>query len=663
MDFFELQEKAKKNTTRLVFLFGLAVFGLVIGTYFLFYSLLLTAEEEDLSGLVTSWDPELFTLSAVGILGLVAVSSLVKTSKLKAGGFVVAQDLGGTLIQHGTKDFKSQQLLNIVEEMAIASGTPVPPVYVMEQETGINAFAAGYHSGDAVIGVTRGALEAFDRDELQAVIAHEFSHILNGDMKMNINLIGYLAGIFVITIVGRILMRTGFYSGGGSRKGNAAVIGMVGIGLTILGFIGLFFGRLIKAAVSRQREFLADASSVQFTRNPRGIYHALKKIKEHSEGSVIESPKAEEASHMFFSMGIKTSISGIFATHPPLEKRLEVIEKISPSLIHEPKKSTPSKGFFGSGSTVSSGPSGNEGSRKDGSGMEDSPSKEERFFRNAVLAGGMISRGSSPGILASAGMLDEAHIAYAGHILSGIPQEVKESAHEAFGARAVVYSLLMDREDEAIRKKQWFALQRSADPGVFRVMQKISSQIISLPVKFRIPLIEMAIPALGNLTQEQYRTFQSNIRALIEADEHLDIFEWSLRRIVFHYLTEKIEEKKPASDNRQLIHPDYGSAAESILSVLARQTSNQKDIEEAFLVAKGKIGMESWNYQSNAKISDMDDHLILLESLIPEDKKRFLRACESVIASDGEVNEVEAEVFRAIADSLNCPVPPVIPSS
>jgi Zn-dependent protease with chaperone function len=649
MDFFESQEKAKKNTSLLVFLFGVAVLGLVIGTYFFVLFGLSFLEEDVDFGNFNLWDPEIFILSTVGIIGLVGISSLFKTSSLKAGGFVVASSLGGTLIQPNTTDFKRKQLLNIVEEMAIASGTAVPPVYVLEDEMGINAFAAGYHSGDAVIGVTKGALETFDRDELQAVIAHEFSHILNGDMRLNINLIGYLAGIFVLTIIGRVLLRIGFYSGGGNRKNNsAAVLGFLGLGLLIMGSIGLLVGRIIKAAVSRQREFLADASSVQFTRNPSGIYHALKKIKEHSEGSVIESPKAEEASHMFFSLGIKNTFAGMFSTHPPLDKRLKAVQAMSPNMAIEKEAK---KSFR------------DVAAKQEEDAANKAEDNKDRFFRNTVLAGGIISRGGNPAsILASAGVLDDQHIAYASQLIASIPETIKDSARETYGARAVIYCLLLDNNDKAILEKQWKALKQSADPGVLEVAQKIAKDVIRLPSKLRIPLVEMALPALGSLSKDQYASFLNNMNVLIEADDKLDILEWSLHRIITHHLKESIEGRRPPSENQSIQSSVQIISACKVLSILALQTDNQEDSRSAFNSGTGYLGWNGAVMPENVPLSEIYKDLENLEALKPADKKLFLEACEKTIGFDGVINDEEAEVFRAIADSLNCPVPPLIRS-
>ena len=238
----------------------------------------------------------------------------------------VARELGGTPVATDVRDPLRRRYRNIVEEMAIASGVPVPEIYVLEAENGINAFAAGYAPGDAAIAVTRGALETLDRDELQGVVAHEFSHILNGDMRLNIRLMGVLFGIMVLGLIGRLIVRGGYHTSivSSRRDRGTPVVLIVGLGLVILGGIGVFFARLIKAGVSRQREYLADASAVQFTRQSEGIANALKKIGGYADGSSITAADPEEVSHMLFGSGSR--LAGLFATHPPLTKRIQALD-------------------------------------------------------------------------------------------------------------------------------------------------------------------------------------------------------------------------------------------------------------------------------------------------------------------------------------------------
>ena len=290
MDFFASQDDARKKTGLLLFYFGLAVLSIIIAVYIAFaFFFAYQGSRASQFSFYSIWDPELFvTVAGVTIL-IVICGSLYKISILKSGGAGVAEMLGGKLIPASTQDFLEKRLLNIVEEMAIASGVPVPPVYLLENEQGINAFAAGFTPDDAVIGVTRGSLETLNREELQGVIAHEFSHILNGDMWLDLKLVGFLHGILLIALIGRSILRGSSRSRNSKNSGGFVLFGLV---LLVLGYLGVLFGKLIKSGVSRQREYLADASAVQFTRNPHGLAGALKKIGGLAAGSFVEVSRA-----------------------------------------------------------------------------------------------------------------------------------------------------------------------------------------------------------------------------------------------------------------------------------------------------------------------------------------------------------------------------------
>ncbi|MDR1281201.1 MAG: M48 family metallopeptidase [Opitutaceae bacterium] len=350
MDFFEAQARARRRTVRLVVLFICAIAGLVAVGYFSTIAALREFVPPDGDGYTAGigtdtttvrsirswWDPRLLAGIAAGTCAVVGLASLFKWTQLRSGGRAVADMVGGRAIDPRTTDLKERQLLNIVEEMALASGVPVPGVYVLDKEPAINAFAAGHTPEDAVVAVTRGTLDRLSRDELQGVVAHEFSHILNGDMRFNLRLTTVIFGILVIGLIGRMVLlsmrhaRVRSSSSGGGKNNNGAglvaVIVIVGLLLTVLGYIGYFFGRLIQAAISRQREFLADASAVQFTRNPQGITGALKKIGGFAEGSRLQSGRSEQIGHFFFAQGFLSGLAGIWDTHPPLAERIQAID-------------------------------------------------------------------------------------------------------------------------------------------------------------------------------------------------------------------------------------------------------------------------------------------------------------------------------------------------
>jgi Zn-dependent protease with chaperone function len=335
MRFFEHQDSSRKKTAWLLVFFVCGLLALVITLNIVLTLILLYFNTEGGQiDLAKVWQPELFLPVTLGVSAVIILGSLVKIFQLRQGGAYIAERLGGKPLSRLTRDPQEKILINIVEEMSLSSGVPMPAVYILDQEMGINAFAAGYSPEDAAVAVTRGCLEQLNRDELQGVIGHEFSHILNGDMNLNIKLIGTLAGIILLATIGQHLLHWSSRISYRSNDKKANPLLLLGLALMVIGYIGLVFGRMIKSAISRQREFLADASAVQFTRNPQGIASALRKIGDLAEGSAIHSPLAEEASHMFFSDALKKNL---FSSHPPLKER---IRRIDPSLNRRVRRSS-----------------------------------------------------------------------------------------------------------------------------------------------------------------------------------------------------------------------------------------------------------------------------------------------------------------------------------
>jgi len=640
--FFEHQEKARRNTSRLVFLFGLATVAIAASLYGI--AAVATGfrgtdpATQKMVFQIVWLDPVL--MLQVGVLTLVVVggASLYRTHQLAGGGRVVAEALGGRLLHADSSAPLERKILNVVEEMAIASGTPSPPVYLLEHEAGINAFAAGFSPSDAVIGITRGCAEQLSRDELQGVVAHEFSHILNGDMRLNIRLMGVLYGILVIGMIGYFLLRSSFWAGAASRRNSkdnsAMAMAAVGFGLVIVGFLGTFFGNLIKASVSRQREFLADASAVQFTRNPDGIAGALKKIGGFEAGSHIESPAAPESSHLFFGQALSSGLNSLFATHPPLAERIKVLD---PSW----------EGAFGQGAV---GPGA-------AAGVVDAPSHHAA----AGFAGG---RADAPAASAveQMGSVTVAHLAYAAQLLGEIPPAVKEAAHDSFGARAVVYALLMDADSEA-RKLQLAVLDEKGEGGVPELTRKLMPEVERLGRGHRLPLIDLALPALRELSASQYERFQGVVHDLVLADQRIDLFEWTLQRILLTHLTPTFEgvqrPRKRLRGKKQVRR-----VLKVILSTLVRAgTLSESAMQQVVAGAGRDLGEDELQLlpPDEVGLAQLDEALSLAASLVPGAKERVLRACAQVIAADRKVAESEAELFRAIADSLGCPVPPLLP--
>ena len=635
-DFFQQQDIARRSTTRLVVLFALAVLAIIASIELLLAATLGYLGRHPETGAI-DWtmvtDPQLLVISVVGTLVIVGAGSLYKMIQLRGGGQTIAEELGGRLLTAEVSDPVERRLLNVVEEMAIASGTPTPPVYLMDREDGINAFAAGFSPTDAVIGVTRGTATQLDRDELQGVIAHEFSHILNGDMRLNIRLMGLLHGILIIGMLGYFLLRLSFYTGGGrrSRSGKEGIpIMAIGAGLAVIGFAGTFFGNLIKAAVSRQREFLADASAVQFTRQPDGLAGALKKIGGFSAGSSIENPNAPQASHMFFGRAT-SGFSAMFSTHPPLAER---IRRIDPSWAPQASEGAPR-------TTIGPAPAARPAA--------------------VGFAAGMASGPAVGQAVANIGQPSPAHIGYAARLLESLPAAVISAAHESYGARAVVYALLLDRHP-ATRHHQLSRLAASADRGVVEETARLSPLVQHLPPHMRLPLLDIALPALRALTATEYRLLKKNVVALVEADDQIDLFEWSLHRILLRDLDTRHGWVPRARIRRRTV-ASVRADCELLMSVLAH--AGQRDREagrRAFEQARLTLGLAQLRLRGpeECNLVDLDVALGHLDEASPQVKRQAIEAAAACITADRKVTAAEAELLRAIAASINCPMPPIM---
>ncbi|MCH8976277.1 MAG: M48 family metallopeptidase, partial [Proteobacteria bacterium] len=560
-----------------------------------------------------------------------------------AGGKTVAEALGGKLIPQNTDDLKQRKLLNVVEEMAIASGTPPPPVYLLADEPGINAFAAGFSPRDAIIGVTQGTIDHLSRDQLQGVIAHEFSHIFNGDMRLNIRLMGVLNGILIIGIIGYyILYSTAFSRRGRSSGKGAGGIMALGIGLMVIGFAGSFFGGLIKAAVSRQREYLADASAVQFTRNPDGIAGALKRIGGLEFGSKVENPGAPEVSHAFFAQGISGFMQSLSATHPSLAKR---ILRIDPHW----------DGKFDSSDKIDSPRDEEEADKKEPMTREELAKKVATVVTGAAMA-------DVANAIGQIGNPKQETINYVHSLISELPMVIKEAAREPYGARAVIYSLVLDLGQE-VRGRQLKHLQEYADPDVFLLTRKLIPEMDGLDIKYRLPLIDIVIPALKQLSINQYKSFREILIVLIEMDSRVNLMEWSLQKILFNHLDGqffKLAHTKTRYSHPRQLKKEIGL----ILSVLAYAGhQDQNDIEEAFSAATKTLKFSRLQLvvKNEISLSDLDRTLQKLVQLKPLAKQQLLKACAASVLHDQKISPVEVELLRAFSDVLDCPMPPIIP--
>jgi Zn-dependent protease with chaperone function/uncharacterized tellurite resistance protein B-like protein len=646
MDFFERQDKARRNTKLLVFYFIIAVVLIIAAVYvasLLAFAGISTQTQRHVGvPQLALWNPKILSYAALGTLLVIVCGSATKIAQLASGGSAVAQSLGGRLVAPNTTDPHERKLLNVVEEMALASGVAVPQVYVLDQEMGINAFAAGHSPSDAAIGVTRGCMQLLKRDELQGVIAHEFSHILNGDMRLNLRLMGIIFGILCLAVIGRILLRT---------RGRKNPLPLLGLALILIGWVGVFFGRLIQAAVSRQREFLADAAAVQFTRNPTGLSSALQKIGGLAYGSRLESPHATEASHMFFGNGVREVAFSGLATHPPIEERIRAID---PSWNGEfPRLTTATADEL-----IAQTPRPARGRA-----MPPIIPFPQMDSASMVAAGLTSAPIRTHTVLPSLGAPTPLHLRYAEELRDSLPDGVRSAAREPLTAVALIYAMLLSR-DAAMRDRQLSQLAKQTAQTIHERIVALLPDVQSFAKHARLPLVELAMPALRGLRGDEFQEFASTLKWLIESDRQIDLFEFVLQKIIRRHLEARFTKARPPAtqyySNKPLL-PD----CVVLLSALAQIGSGDpRTVEEAF--GKGapylriSDGVASLLPRGECGLAQIDAALNRLALAVPQIKKNLLEACVHVVGADGVIQEHEAELLRAISDTLDCPMPPFV---
>ncbi len=638
MDFFSAQDQARKKTTQLITLFALAVVLLVVLTnLFLMTAMAIAGGELDsvVESLIQQFSWLQFFVIGSAVAVVILLGSLFRSWTMGRGGKAVAEMMGGTLISSSSREPEHRRLLNIVEEISIASGTQTPLLYVMQDEPGINAFAAGITTGDAAIVVTRGCLSQLNRSELQGIIAHEFSHILNGDMRLNMRLIGILFGILMLGLIGRFLIRISASSRSSSKQGNGVPLIALGAGLFILGYAGTFIGNLIKASVSRQREYLADASAVQFTRDPDGIGGALIRIGTLKSGSLLRNADAAEFSHTFFSEGVRNNYLSLLATHPPLKQR---ILRILPQW----------DGKFIAADIEERKPSQQIDKAAAGSDAERRRMTAETTMLLELLQ--HIEQSARP---------DAEAIARAADMVGSIPQTVVQNSRDPYGARAIVFALLIDADvDKAA--KQITALHKQTEGDVARLTQQLAPVIRQMQPQQRLAVIEMAVPALRELSARHFQLFKRNIDALIQFDADVTLFEWTLQKIVVCSLSADHSRGTLQSDKSRLLGQLLPECA-ILLSVIARSSAQgEAETGNAFRAAAKELetGQIHLLASHEATVEALESTLEKLVQLRPLHKQRLLRACAVCVAADGRVAAVEVELLRAISLLLNCPMPP-----
>jgi len=650
MDFFTNQDQARKRTGHLVLLFCGAVIALIVLVNVLLSAVLWGLQTHGKSsaafydpdtgrvvepGLFTYMTVEQWVLVALGVITVVLLASGVKWMSLRGGGRKVAESLGGRLLLPQTKDFYERRLLNVVEEMAIASGMPVPPVYVLEDES-INAFAAGYQPSDAVVGVTRGTMTKLSRDQLQGVLAHEFSHIFNGDMRLNIRLMAVLFGILFIGLIGRFFLEAAARSSRVRSKDNNPLVFLgLGAGLMAIGYGGVFFGSLIKAAVSRQREFLADASAVQFTRNPDSIGGALKVIG-YGPGSDISSPEREETAHMFFGQAMHFRFSG-FATHPPLDERIRRVDPHWDGRYQPPQERQQA-----------------EEDDPEIAAASVSPASAEAFSAVAPLAAVVTALDRGGIEYTPAG--DSAEQSSSEDHDSAL-EKLSEAARDTYNARALVVGMLLASPERMVHETQLDLIRQQQGTDFLKQVLRSLPLLQKILAEERLPLVERSIPALKQLSPQQYQSYRQLLVQLAKADGEIDIFEWCLYRLILQYLNPHFDTVQPIAA-RHAKAEKLSAEISAVLSVLCWFGHERPELAEGAFAAAAKAGgFEGLTLQPRSNsLKPLNVALAKLTEAYPHVKGRLVKAMKTCMDYDGQQRPVELDLVRTMAAILEVPV-------
>ncbi len=652
MNFFEQQDKARKRTSKLVIYFILAIVliiaavdalilgTLIYGTYPDSSQTIQYTINEEPATLVKAGKIDFRVLSmlaatiAIGvtpcILIVIGIGTLIRLAQTRKGGVSVAEMVKARSIDHSTQDFKEKRFINIVEEMSLASGVPQPQLFIMDKEPAINAFVAGVHPNDMVMVVTQGALDNLDRDALQGVVGHEFSHIFNGDMRINLKLIGLLGGIFVIGQLGAFILRSLSYrssssssSSSSNSKGNGTLMIVVfGIGLFIIGYIGLFFGRLIKAAVSRQRESLADACGVQYTRNPQGLISALRAIKEAEKGSQLKSSHAEDINHMCFGPSLNMWFSHLLASHPPLEQRIQALDPDGNFPITAQKRTL-------------------------------APHKPIKSTQNPHAMGVIMLTTLENSI----GNPNLAHIDYAAQLLADIPETLMHASYNPQDIVLLLYATLMP-EEESVRQQINTLLASELNQEELAKMAEYHKEISSLGHQMILPLVDIMLPTFRRKNVE-------------DKTKAIAVFEKmaSLNKTLFSFCVVAMIKKSalsitPATNSKTVpvsaLIPEISQLLGFMIFCIKPQ--NPSELFQQLMTAftdKPVTAPEILTFDPG----QLQQLLSKLNTLAPLDKEKLLHACLTAIAIDGQINIEEAQAARAIAACLNCPIPPIIPTT
>lgn len=578
----------------------------------------------------------LYLVSTLVTLAVISLGSLEILARLSLGHAELATLLAGRPVPRGSGRDDERRLINVVDEMAIASGLPAPPLYVLNRERGINAFVAGLSPGQAVVVVTQGALEQLSRDELQAVIAHEFSHILHGDIRLNLRAVYVLQGIVFLAAIGRFMMQ--YYSGAGTEEGRRFFhppLAAAGAGVFAVGAVGLLCCRIIQASLARERENLADASAVRFTRNADALCGALARIRANPEGSRLRNWHADALAHMLFSPVSEGGLRSLVATHPPIEERMRRINPhVSPAFYFE-----------------------KAGKPRAAEELAEAKLAPERRKPQTIVPRRLTGVAA---LVASIGDPGAEHLEYAASLLAYLPPSIREAVRDPLGAQAVMLGCVLE-EELTIRHRQLAAIGAALpDPDRARQAQVIAPSIRQLDRAYRLPLVALALPALKTLDGSARASFLAALRGAILADRRLMLGEFVLETILDWNLRPKA---RRAGAIRYQGRGELAEEAGLLLSLLAYaghaddggvQAAFEKGREAAAMPGLALAGRDALQLSRVAKALER------MSLLAPLEKARLLEGFCAAVAADGDVKLLEHELLRATACVLDCPMPPSV---
>lgn len=687
IDFAEQQDQARRKTkfllvvyfftTLIVSLLAMPLIGLIAA---IVIGVANASDEKRRAAGKTSLNiGEMFSLDGPGLillaLGfgvtmlLILGASWWRYLQLRAGGRVVAEAIGGRLISTASRDPAERRVLNVVEEMALAAGMPVPPVYVMESQASINAFAAGRSPEDAVVGVTEGTMRRLSRDQLQGIVAHEFSHILNGDMRLNIRLIAMLHGLLAICVLGRIIFEIALRSGGGdSKKNNGLALIPIGLLLMLLGFLGWLAGRLIQSSVSRQREFLADASAVEFTRNPQGITDALRSIGGASavgSGSRIKGGSVDEYRHMFFASSVASWAEGLMATHPPLETRIQRLDAQWDGTYLTPPPMESLEATANADAENARARSGERGRRfvegvmggvlGGGVAAASAMAHSGSYADGTGAADGMTHAAAAMSVEAVVGQIESSRAA-----LMKLPTDLSGALHEPYEARLVIFALLVNGRNGPSEIELGTLASRLTAHEHRRTLEFVSQMAID-PVSVRaarMPMTQVALASLSAMSLEQFAKFKADARAIIDADGKIDLDEWLLERMVEQQLAARMGTPPHPREMRPL--KGLARQCAVLLWTLAYVGTNNPEVAMA-AARRGaaQLGLSELIAlgPNDLKKDELGTALQTLSSTPELVRAKVMRACAAVIGSDGRVSDREGDLLQFLAQMLRTSLP------